>query len=208
MNVVEGFINWEIGWLKEEIEKSAPAAPEKKEERERFYWKLGKLPKEDQRDVLTEIYGAQEALGLFPRTKEIEEAQNLIAAKDLEEAQKREKARKRNEYIRRSLARGKIPKVKSCDPFLLRALHPPYRKKDILILCLWDLDMVLKKVALFPRYKTLEIIMRCFLGKHFGARPQEGADVIKRELARIRKDQSYKSFISDYEDFKVRSSGG
>lgn len=133
MSVFEKSIDWEIGWLKEEIEKSAPN--NYAEERGVFYQNLGEKPKKIQRKVLIGIYGcvcnpeegltrAVEKKKDEAKKKRLKEAIDRLKEHDRGEVRKHEKARKTYEYIRRSLRTGKTPKVGFPDPLLLIPLSP------------------------------------------------------------------------------------
>lgn len=185
--------------LKGKIERLAPPDPEQKEGREAFYKILNEIFKDKQRNILIQIFGSQIASDPTSTGEKVQKRQGGIEKSEEEEAKEREKARKRYEYIQRCLAKGKIPRVESPNPILLVPEHPPYPKKDIFLLNLWDIYATLKKANLSPIYKNLRWILRDFLNVFMTI------DSIKRELSRMRNDPTYQKHMREYVELKIRS---
>jgi len=169
----------EIEKLRAKIEGLSPSDSDKREWRKEFYQKLNRLPKNNQRDILIEIFGSQIA--------SLDEAKKTLRLD--KEIKNHEKMRKRYEYVQRSILRGRTSKIKSPDPILLKSDHQPHRKKGILVLILWDIYVALKKSNFSPIYENLSEILRAFLNVFLEI------NSIKREISRMKKDPYLRNYV-------------
>jgi len=152
-----------------------------------------KLSPEDRVELLREILGVQNALGMLPAhiSPEHQTLIDRIEQAQKEERRRRLQARKRYKYLQRTSTKIKKPRP-GPDPLLLIPDNPTHRKQSISHLCIWDLYCILKRLRLKRIYNWIATTLEIFCGQHLEE------DSVKREIMRLRKNPA----IKEYERFK------